>query len=89
MMILGLHQLICQFNIAKSQIAQAGIAQGTFTDIGMVYAIAVELVGVVNHQQLIGQLFRQRTGQRFAHRRDGNRIDDGEQFGDFVGRRQR
>ena len=84
MVILRANQFIRQLGIAKRQVAQAGITQRTLTDIGMLNAVAVELVGVVNRQELVSQLFRQRAGQRFAHRRDGKRIDNRKQLRHFI-----
>ena len=69
-------QRVRQLCLTKRQIAQAGIAQGTFTDIRMFHPIPVQLVGVVNGEELICQFGRQRAGQRFTHGDDGNRVDD-------------
>ena len=82
-------QRVRQLCLTKRQIAQAGIAQGTFTDIRMFHPIRVQLVGVINGEELICQFGRQRAGQRFTHGDDGNRINDVKQLGDFSRRRQR
>ena len=81
--ILLAHQSVRQLGFAKRQIAQAGIAQRTFTNVRVLNAISVKLVGVINGEELIGQFCSQRTGQRFTHRHDGNRVDDVKQLGDF------
>ena len=88
LMILRANQFIRQSGFAKRQVAQAGVTQRTLADIGMLNAVAVELIGVVNRQELVRQLFRQRAGQRFAHRGDGDRIDNRKQLRHFICRRQ-
>ena len=55
----------------------------------MFHAIARQLVDVVNREELVRQLFCKRAGQRFANRRNGDRVDYRKQLGDFIGGRQR
>ncbi|MNE10502.1 hypothetical protein D3C80_1032190 [compost metagenome] len=55
----------------------------------MFNAIFIQPVGGVNRQELIRQLSRKRSGQRFTHSGDGNGIDDIKQLSDFVRGRQR
>ena len=88
LVILRRHQLIAQRRFCERQIAQAGIAQGALTDIGMLHPVAVELIGVIYREEFVRQLVRQGAGERLAHGGDGDRIDNGEHLGDFVGRRQ-
>ena len=83
LVILLAHQGVRQLGFTKRQIAQAGVAQRTFTNVRVLNAISVKLVGVINGQELIGQLSSQRTGQRFTHRHDRDRVDDVKQLGDF------
>ena len=88
LVILRRHQLIAQRWLRKRQIAQAGIAQGTLTNIGVLHTVAVEFIGVINREEFVRQFVRQSAGERFAHGGDGDWIDNGEHLGDFVGRRQ-
>ncbi len=87
--ILFAHQRVRQPGLTKRKVAQAGIAQGTLADIRMLHAIGIKLVGVVERQELVRQFGRQRAGQRFAHRHNGNRVDDVEQLRNFSRGRQR
>ncbi len=85
LVILRRHQLIAQRRFRKRQIAQAGIAQSALTNIGVLHPIAVELIGVINREEFVRQFVRQGAGERFAHGGDGDRIDNREHLGDFVG----
>ncbi len=68
---------------------QAGVTQRALADIRVIDTVAGEFMRVVDRQQFISKLGRQRAGQRVVHRRDGLRIDGLEQLGDLVLRRQR
>ncbi|CAH0326355.1 hypothetical protein SRABI106_04623 [Rahnella aquatilis] len=81
-------KLICQRHIGKGQIMQAGVTQRTFTDIFMHDTVCRQTVSVVNRQEFIRHFVCQTTGDRIVNSADRFRIDNIEQFSNFIFRRQ-
>ena len=56
------YQRVSQMGFAKGQESQAGIAQRTFANIAMLYAILIKMISVIDGEEFIRQLGRQRAG---------------------------
>ena len=56
------YQRVSQMGFAKSQESQAGVTQRTLANIGMLNAVLIKMISVIDGEEFIRQLGRQRAG---------------------------
>ena len=61
-MVLLAYQRVSQMGFAKGQETQAGVTQRTLANIGMLNAVLIKMISVIDGEEFIRQLGRQRAG---------------------------